>query len=71
LRDHCVAQFAGAAFAQPSARGEGDSPRLNLGISAFVTFGETLGALLKYVVNSRLPIERRKQSITSLSRASA
>jgi hypothetical protein len=28
-----------------------------------------LGELLKYVVNSRLPIERLRQSITSLSRA--
>jgi hypothetical protein len=30
---------------------------------------ETLGELLKYVVNARLPIERLKQNITSLSRA--
>jgi hypothetical protein len=28
-----------------------------------------LGELLKYVVNSRLPIEQPKQSITSLGRA--
>ena len=30
---------------------------------------ETLGELLKFVVNSLLPIERLRQSITSLSRA--
>ena len=30
---------------------------------------ETLSALLKFVVNSLLPIERLRQSITSLSRA--
>jgi hypothetical protein len=30
---------------------------------------ETLGELLKFVVNSRLPIGRLKQSITSMSRA--
>jgi hypothetical protein len=69
LRDPCVAQFAGAAFAQPLAHGEGDLPGFNLGISTFVSMVETSGDFLKYVVKSRLPIERLKQSITSLSRA--
>jgi hypothetical protein len=69
LRDHCVAQFAGAAFAQPSAHGEGDLPGLNPGVFTFVTVVENLGELLKSVVNSLLPIERLRQSITSLSRA--
>jgi hypothetical protein len=69
LRDHCIAQSAGAAFVQSSAHDEGDLPRLDLGVSTFVIVVETLGELLKFVVKSRLPIERLKQSITSLSRA--
>ena len=44
-------------------------PGLDLGISTFVILVETLGELLKFVVNSRLPIGWLKQSITSLSRA--
>jgi hypothetical protein len=69
LRDHLVARFDGAV-ADPLWRGaKADLPELDLGISAFVILVETLGVLLKYVVNSRLPIGRLKQSITSLSRA--
>jgi len=70
LRNHCVAQFGGAAFAKHlRRRATADLPGLDLGISTFAILVETLGELLKYVVNSRLPIERLKQSITSLSRA--
>jgi hypothetical protein len=70
LRDHCVAQFSGAAFAKHLWRGAtADLPGLNLGVSTFVISVETLGELLKSVVNSRLPIGWLKQSITSLSRA--
>ena len=46
-----------------------DLPGLDLGIPAFVILVGTLGELLKFVVNSRLPIERLKQNLTSMSRA--
>jgi hypothetical protein len=70
LRDHRVAQFGGAAFAKHLwRRATADLPRLDLGISTFVILVETLGELLKFVVNSRLPIGWLKQSITSVSRA--
>jgi hypothetical protein len=49
-------------IAEQSAAGSQRSPASPIII-------ETLGELLKYVVNSRLPIEWRKQNITSLSRA--
>jgi hypothetical protein len=42
---------------------------LDLGIPAFVILVETLGDVLTFVVNFRLPIGWLKQSITSLSRA--
>jgi hypothetical protein len=70
LRNPCVAQFGGAALAKHLwRRATADWPGLDLGISTFVILVETLGELLKYVVKSRLPIERLKQSITSPSRA--
>jgi hypothetical protein len=70
LRNHCVAQFGGAAFAKYHwRRATADLPGLDLAISTFVILVETLGELLKFVVNSRLPIGWLKQSITSLSRA--
>jgi hypothetical protein len=65
-----VAQFGGAAFAKHLwRRATTDLTGLDLGISTFVILVETLGELLKFVVNSRLPIGWLKQSITSLSRA--
>jgi hypothetical protein len=69
LRDDLVAQFGGAAFAQHLCRkAKADLPGLDLGIPTFIILLGTLGELLKFVVNSRLPIERLKQNITSLSR---
>jgi len=44
-------------------------PSLNAGIAAFAFVAEPVSELLKFVVNSLLPIERLRQSITSLSRA--
>jgi hypothetical protein len=47
LRNHCVAQFSGVAFAEPLwRRATADLPGLDLGISTFVIFVETLGELL-------------------------
>jgi hypothetical protein len=69
LRDHQVAQFGGAAFASTFvARRKRHLPGPNLGITAFIVLVGTLGELLNFIVNSRLPIERLKQSITSVSR---
>ena len=70
MRNHCVAQFGGAAFAKHLWRqATADLPGPDLGIPTFAILVETLGQLLKFVVNSRLPIGWLKQSITSLSRA--
>ena len=69
MRDHLVARFDGAVADRLWRGAKADLPGLDLGISAFVILVETLGVLLKYVVNSRLPIGSLKQSITSLSRA--
>jgi hypothetical protein len=47
LRNHCVAQFSGVGFAEPLwRRATADLPGLDLGISTFVIFVETLGELL-------------------------
>jgi hypothetical protein len=51
------------------AQGEGGFTGLDLGLSTFIVLVGALGELLKFVVNSRLPIGWFKQSITSLSRA--
>ena len=75
MRQLCVAQFC-ASLMPPSTtrvRCEGDTlsgPRLNFSfVRALPVSVETPGVLFKSVVNSRLPIGRLKQSITSLSRA--
>jgi hypothetical protein len=69
LRDHLVAQFGGAAL-RPAPLSQGESGFAGDWTSAsrFRFLVQTLGELLKFVVNSRLPIERLKQNITSLSR---
>jgi hypothetical protein len=70
LRDDLRAQFSCNAFARSSWReAKADLPSLNAGIAAFAFVAESVSELLKFVVNSLLPIERLRQSITSLSRA--
>jgi hypothetical protein len=71
LRRIDVAQFC-AMLSAPSmtrVRGEGELAAECQPSTASRVIVETLGEPLKYVVNARLPIERLKQNITSLSRA--
>jgi hypothetical protein len=56
-------EFGGAPRAKHSRRtAKADLP--SFGISALAIVGELMGELLKFVVKSRLPIERLRQSIT-------
>jgi hypothetical protein len=64
-----VLNLAALPLPTPLAQCDGGFAGTGSRISTFMILVETLGELLKFVVNTRLPIGWLKQSITSLSRA--
>jgi hypothetical protein len=63
LRDYLIAQFC-RRCPRPSPRrrkAKASLLRLNLGLPVFAVLAETLGELLKFVVNSLLPVGPLRQ----------